>query len=234
MLKANEQSKGNPEWGYKLNFSPAISDILHDFCGKDEIAGAVCPNCDKPLLRLLSLYSEDPLLNFDRNRHPSVHLLYCWTCSIPYGEFSYEINRDGSVKILKVPPRQPGTELGPGGPYDGYTGLFPVRRVALQPLSEAQQQELRARQTEDAPDDIDAYFGHQVGGYPFIYNPRKAFCPKCREEMPVLAAICDSTTGNDDFSDRPGETFTGSGGGVQMVFQFCRVCSVVTAYHSCD
>jgi hypothetical protein len=233
MLTANEQSEGNPEWGYKLNFSPTSSEVFHDFCGQHEIDGAVCPNCDKPLLRLLSLYSKDPVLNLDHNRHPSVHLLYCWTCSIPYGEFSYEVNRDGSVKILEIPPRQPESEFGPEGLYDGDTGLFPARRVALQPLSDAQQQELKARQVEDAPDDIDAYFGHQIGGYPFIYNPSKAFCPKCSKEMPGLAAISDCAAGNNDFSDEPGETFTGNSG-VQMVFHFCRDCSVVSAYHSCD
>jgi hypothetical protein len=233
MLKANEQSKGIPEWGCKLDFSPAASEILHDFCGQHEILGAVCPNCNKPLLRLLSLHSKDPLLNFDHKRHPSVHLLYCWTCSIPYGEFSYEINADGSVKLLEIPPRQPESEFGPEGPYDGYTGVFTARHVALKPLSDAEQRQLKARQAENAPDDIDGYFGHQVGGYPFIYNPWKAFCPKCSKEMPVLAAICDSATGNNDFSDESGETFTGNSG-VQMVFQFCRDCSVISAYHSCD
>ncbi len=233
MLEANVQSKGNPEWGYKLNFSPTPSELLHDFCGRHDINGAVCPNCNKPLLRLLSLSARDRALNFDDARHPVVHLLYCWTCSIPYGEFSYQINRDGSVEILEVPPRQPKAEFGPEGPYDGYTGLFPHRDVSLQPLSDTQQKELEARQREGAQDNFDAYFGHQVGGYPFIYNPCKSFCPKCSNEMPVLAAICDSATGNDDFSNEPSETFTGNSG-VQMVFQFCRDCSVVTAYHSCD
>jgi hypothetical protein len=233
VLRAEEHTEGIPEWGYKLDFSPATSQVLHEFCGQHEIPGAVCPNCNKPLLRLLSLHSKDPLLDFDCKRHPSVHLLYCWTCSIPYGDFSYEINSDGSVKLLEIPRRQPESEFGPEGPYDGYTGVFPAHHVALKPLSDAEQQRLKARQGEDAPDDIDTYFGHQVGGYPFIYNPMKASCPKCSKAMPVLAAICDSATGNTDFSDEPGETFTGNSG-VQMVFQFCRGCSVISAYHSCD
>jgi hypothetical protein len=51
--------------------------------------------------------------------------------------------------------------------------------------------------------------------------------------MPILASICDAATGN-GISDEVEKTFTGSGGGVQMMFQFCRKCSVVTAYHSMD
>jgi hypothetical protein len=232
-LRIKSQSKGNPEWGYKLNFSPSLSDVLHDFCGQHNIDGAICPNCKKPLLRLLSLHARDRALNLDETRYPTIHLLYCWTCSIPYGEFSYQINRDGSVQLLRLPPRRPESEFGPQGPYEGFTGSFPARQVALQPLSDTEQQELEARQAAQADHNPDAYFGHQVGGYPFIYNPSKAFCPKCSKEMPVLAAICDDATGNEKFSDEPKDTFTYNGG-VQMLFQFCRDCSIVTAYHSCD
>ena len=226
MLELNEQSKGDPERGYKLNFSPSSSEHQHDFCGENNIRGAICPNCNKPLLRLLSLNGSDPVLHFDPNRYPAVHLLYCWTCSIPYGEFSYQIEPDGGVKLIAVPPRQPESEFGPEGPYDGFTGLF-------QPLSDTAQEQLEGRHAENAPDDCDVYFGHQVGSYPLIYNPSKAFCPHCSREMPLLAAVCDDAAGNGDFSDEPEKTFTGNSG-VQMVFNFCRNCAVVTAYHSCD
>jgi len=124
-------------------------------------------------------------------------------------------------------------EFGAEGPYDGYTGVFEHRDVSMQPLSDAQQAEREARLTGDAPQNFYRYFVHQVGGYPVIYNPCKAFCPKCSKERPVVAAICDGATGNDDFRDDPSETFTGNSG-VQMVFQLCRDCSVLTAYHSCD
>jgi len=233
MFEDNAQSKGNPEWGHKLNFSPAKTDVLHDFCGAHHIDGADCLNCSKPLLRLLSLHAADPALNFDRSHHPTVHLLYCWTCSIPYGEFSYQINADGSIKLLEVPPRQPASEFGPDGPYDGYTGQFPLCQVSLQPLSESEQRQLLARQAEGAEDDIDVYHNHQVGGYPSIENPCKAFCPVCSKEMPLLASISDNATGGEGFNDEPENTFTDNCG-VQMIFLFCRNCSVVTAYHSCD
>jgi len=233
MLEDNAQSKGNPEWGYKLDFSPSPSAVLHAFCGEHTIHGANCPNCNKPLLRLLSLNAADRVLNLDAARHPRVHLLYCWTCSIPYGEFSYRIGRDGSVTVLSVPPRKPDSEFGPEGPYDGYTGIFRRAEVALEPLSENEQQILEARHPADGEEPEEPYFGHQVGGYPLIYNPSKAFWPDCSTEMPLLASICNDAAGNNPFNDQEAETFTGNGG-VQMVFHFCRACSIVTAYHSCD
>lgn len=234
MLEPNEQSKGNPECGYKLNFSPSASGHQHDFCGPHDIRGAICPNCNKPLLRLLSLHANDPALNFDPTRYPVVHLLYCWTCSIPYGEFSYQMDCDGGVKLIEIPPRQPESEFGPEGPYDGFTGLFPAHRVALESLTDHEQEALRAWHAEDGGESSNLYFGHQVGGYPMIYNPYKAFCRQCSKEMPLLASICDDASGNGDFSsDEPEKTFTGNCG-VQMVFNFCRDCALVTAYHSCD
>jgi hypothetical protein len=235
VIEENAQSKGNPEAGYWLNFSPKPTDILHDFCGTHDIAGAIYPNCNKPLMRVLSLYAEDGRLAFDPVRHPVVHLLYCWTCSLPFGQFSYKVAGNGSVELLHVPPRQPKLEFGMEGPYDGFQGIFPHRHVALQPMTADEQKTLQARVLSDSEDDDEDLFAprHQLGGYPFIYNPSKTFCPVCSKEMPVLAAICDSTIGNDAFGVEAENSFTGNGG-VQMLFQFCRDCSVVSAYQSCD
>jgi len=227
-------STGNPEWGYKLNFSPSPGDITHDFCGAAAISGANCPNCNKPLLRLLSLSAKDPRLNLSEAHTSAVHLLYCWTCSIPFGEFSYEVDRDGAVQILELPPRQPDNEFGPAGPYEGYTGRFPHHRVGLVPLKALEQQILVVMQEGGAEADYEAYFGHQVGGSPFIYNPQERSCPRCSKAMPLLASICDNASDSDDFPVDPSLTFADSGGGVQIVFHFCRDCSIVSAYHSCD
>jgi hypothetical protein len=232
MLEANARTKGNPEWGYKLNFAPNPSEVSHEFCGPNNIIGALCPNCNKPLLRLLSLDAKDRVLNLDASRNRVVHLLYCWTCSIPFGEFSYQIKSDGRVQILEIPPKYK-YEFRADGPYEGYTGVFLHRMVSLEPLSDTQQRELEACQTQDDPNDVIPYSGHQVGDYPLIYNPCKAFCPTCSKEMPLLAAFCDNAIGNDDFTKDASESFTGNCG-VRMVFQFCRDCCVVTAYHSCD
>jgi hypothetical protein len=239
MMEGDSQSRGNPEWGYLLDFSPAAADVLHDFCGSHAITGAECPHCHKPLLRLLSLDAKDTRLNLDAARHPLVHLLYCWTCSIPFGEFSYKIKSDGSVELLQAPPRQgPKVEHGEAGPYDGYTGVFPHQRVALRPISDDAQRRLTEFQTDQSVYDEseDDLFEprHQIGGFPFVYNPTKTFCPVCSMEMPVLAAICDDARGNDRIQEDVEKTFVGSGGGAQMMFQFCRACSVVSAYHSMD
>jgi|HubBroStandDraft_4_1064222.scaffolds.fasta_scaffold01806_3 hypothetical protein len=235
MIENNAQSKGNPEVGNWLNFSANPTDTLHDFCGPHDIAGAHCPNCNKPLMRLLSLDAKDERLRFDPVRQPVVHLLYCWTCSIPFGEFTYKVTSDGSVELLQVPPRKPEMEFGQEGPYEGYTGVFPHRQVSLQPLTADEEKQLRARVVDDFDDGDEDLFTprHQVGGYPFIYNPSKTSCPLCSSEMPLLAAICDSSIGNDAFGIEPENSFTGNGG-VQMLFQFCRDCSVVSAYQSCD
>jgi hypothetical protein len=124
MIENNAQSKGTPEVGHWLNFSPNTTDILHDFCGPHDIAGALCPNCNKPLMRLLSLYAKDERLGFDPVRQAVVHLLYCWTCSVPFGEFSYKVGSDGSVEVLQVPPRQPEMEFGQEGPYESLRRLY--------------------------------------------------------------------------------------------------------------
>jgi hypothetical protein len=204
---------------------------LHDFCGPHDIAGAFCPNCNKPLLRLLSLYARDGRLHINSDSTSVVHLLYCWTCSIPFGEFSYRLGADGSVELLKVPARYE-HEIGLKGPYGGYTGIFQNRRVSLQPMSTEGQERLERRFLTNS-DGNDQSEWHQVGGYPAINNPSKTSCPLCSLDMPLLAAICDDATGNRPFQVSPQDSFTGNGG-VQMVFHFCRNCSVVSAYHSSD
>ena len=164
----NGQSIGNPTRGYKLNFSPGISDVVHEFCGNHNISGAECPLCLKPSIRLLSLDARDSRLNVDFARFASIPLLYCWTCRVPYGEFVYKVLSDGGVQIISVPTKDPRMdEFGPAGPYDGYTGQFPLSRVSLEPLSDAEQEQLVAMQMPGAETDYDAYFGHQIGGFPF-------------------------------------------------------------------
>jgi hypothetical protein len=231
-----DQPAGNPEWGYWLNFTPGPDAVLHDFCGKNDIAGAHCPNCDLPLLRLLSLHANDPVLNLDPDRFSVVHLLYCWTCSIPFGEFCYKVDQDGSVRLLRLPPRSE-YEHGPDGPVDGYTGQLPHRQVSLEFISGEDQLALKQR-WESTRDDIDILRGldeprHQVGGYPFIYNPIRIVCPECSQDMPLFAAICNGATGNDAWKTTAEDSFVGNGG-VQMVFHLCRNCSILSAYSSCD
>ena len=226
MVEDDSQLESNPKQGYLLDFSPAANQVQHDFCGDHEIPGALCPYCNKALLRILSLSAEESALNLNPKKTPFIHLLYCWTCSIPFGVFSYKINPDGGVELLQVPKRIPESEFGIDGPYDGYTGKFPAQKVSLEPLGD------KAESSNERDEDDDDEIRHQIGGRPFIDNPQSLACPTCSKEMPLLAAICNDATGNDPWQEES-KTFTGNGG-VQMIFHFCRDCSVVSAYHSCD
>jgi len=235
MTLYNAQPQGDPRRGHWLNFSPNPGQVQHDFCGAHDIAGATCPYCNKPLLRILSLSAEDPVLNLEQGKTPVVHLLYCWTCSIPFGEFSYRINADGSVEFVHVPERQHDREFGLAGPFDGYKGVYPLCKVSLEPMDEQDDAKLARRAHEEGDEEYDDLFAprHQVGGSPFIYNPKTLTCPGCSTNMPVLAAICDHASGNNPWQPDESNSFTGNGG-AQMVFQFCRDCAIVSAYHSCD
>jgi hypothetical protein len=219
----------NPLHGFRLNFKPKAGEHKHDFCGPIKIRGAACPNCAKPLLRVLSLDPADSRLNVDPATTSAIHLLYCWTCSIPYGVFSYRIRSDGAVALLGLPPAHEGA-FGPDGPYDGYTGKFPLRKVGLVALSEEEREEEKLAQSDpDAA--LDLFPKHQVGGFPVILNPQAVACPACLRPSPFLAVICDDASGN-----RPGEVPAEASFvdnlEVQMVFHFCRGCSIVSAYHS--
>lgn len=235
MVEYNSQPDGNPKHAYLLNFSPKPGEVQHTFCGTHAIPGATCPNCNKALLRILSLCAKDSRLNVDGAKTPFVHLLYCWTCSIPYGEFSYRVNGDGSVDIVQIPERQPDSEFGLEGPYDGYTGVYPPLKIALTPMDDVGDARLAEARKNLEYDLDDELFEprHQIGGSPFLYNPQTLACPRCSKEMPLLASICDDATGNDPRKDEVLTTFVGNGG-VQMVFQFCRDCAIVSAYHSAD
>ena len=231
---SNEWS-AEPAQGYWLDFAEGGGGPTHEFGGAHQVPGSECPTCHKPLLRLLTLDSTDKRLNLSTFVAPRVHLLYCWTCSIPYGDFCYELLQDGGVNILSCKVGDPGA-FGPDGPYDGYPGVFPGRLVTLKPLTEEEQRAIHEKQHEDidVPDEFSYVEDprHQIGGDPLILNPQFPLaCPKCDSEMPFLATICDNAGGN-GFPDGY-VSFTGNLG-VQMVFHLCRNCAVVCAYHSVD
>ena len=54
----------------------------HVFCGPNNIPGAWCPNCDKPLLNILDLDTSDPRLELGTALPSSLPLLCCWTCNV--------------------------------------------------------------------------------------------------------------------------------------------------------
>lgn len=232
-MEFNTRSEGKPATGYWLNFAPPSGAALHEFCGPNTIAGAECPNCQKPLLKLAVLSASDPALELDPAQVPSLPLLYCWTCAIPYGEFRYSVRTDGSVEILTFLDSSE-VAFGPDGPYDEYTGEFPSKQFSLEPQSEDEMSSLQAYAEgieEDLPDGLD-YPRHQVGGNAMIYNPQSDTCPKCGIEMSTFAAIADNACGNGD-AESASESFVDNSG-VQTVFLLCRGCSIVSAYNSCD
>ena len=125
--------------------------------------------------------------------------------------------------------------FGAEGPYEGYTGTFPLRTVGLVQLTDSEHQRQLAAQS-----DADLALGlspqnHQIGGFPVIANAQEIRCPVCSHPSPLLAVISDSASANPPGTDgvSPQETFTDNMG-TQMVFHFCRNCSVVSAYHSND
>lgn len=228
-----ERWQANPAEPYLLTFSGPLEDRPHAFCPSTPIQGADCPNCQKPLMRLLSLQTSE--LPFWNGHGPaSIHLLYCWTCAIPYDLFSYSIHADGSIEILRYLDSYGGS-LGPDGPYEGFTGVFPESRVGLRALSPEEQRLALQLRSEDEYFEEYRYLTdavHQIGGYPKIHNSQAVECPSCGKLSPFFATICDNAVGQ-DFQPEASLTFT-QNYGVQMVFHWCAPCAVMTAYHSCD
>jgi len=227
----------DPSQGYFVDYqatAEAASDFGHYFCGPQEVGGALCPNCRKPLLRFLALDTCDSRLNLQGSPSETLSLLFCWTCNIAQERFLYRILADG-VEFLRY---------GRGGveadfPYEGYPIFFPGARATLRQMT-AEEQHLIVLQQSNLETEADALarsefarqrpdlsdVRHQVGGEPFLLQPFAAGeCPDCGGEMPFLASI-----GNDclDVRGLAGED------GVQVLFQYCRRCHIVGVYQETD
>src|SRR5689334_3129472 len=75
------------EWAGKLK----KPEFAHYFCGPHDVPGAICPNCSKPLLRLLALDTCDPRLGLEYCPFPVLSLFSCLTCEISMHPFSYQL-----------------------------------------------------------------------------------------------------------------------------------------------
>ncbi|MDX1984176.1 MAG: hypothetical protein SFV51_28130 [Bryobacteraceae bacterium] len=220
--------EGLPRQGYVLDFG-AREGFKHEFCGPHSIQGGLCPNCHKPLLRLLSLDTRDERLRLGRVGFPYLHLMYCWTCAIPSDYFIYRMSPAGGLD-LHYYGRGAGRE-----PYAGYPPHFPGRRVSLRALSRRQQTVMRVFNTPSilaptAEEELLIEPLHQIGGEPHLIAPlNDVLCQKCGHKMPMLASVCDNAGGA---GVRPGyaESFT-QNAEVQVMFHYCRRCWVVGAYH---
>ena len=194
-----------PSRGLSVQFLPGPHQFDHVAAGAHDIPGATCPNCKKPLLRLLSLDSRDPLLELDGLARPFVHLLFCWTCPLSNG-FTYGLGHDGRIALVDYATGSPESTF----PWHDYPVHFAGSAVALVPIDPV----------------VGGSQSHQIGGQPrFVQAPPRDFCPHCGGPMVFLALVADepphggSMCGNDT---------------VQIVFTLCREDRVVSCSQQCD
>jgi hypothetical protein len=118
----------------------APPEYAHYFCGPHEVPGADCPNCQKPLVRMLAIDTRDPRLELTYCPFDTLSLFFCFTCKIPEGGLLYYQMRapDGRVEILSYEEGKQEPEYVPFYP-EPYPPHFPGVPVRLVPLSEQQQ-----------------------------------------------------------------------------------------------
>jgi hypothetical protein len=221
-----------PDQGYQLDLHPAAPPHEHHFCGGHEIAGATCPNCAKPLLRMLDLDLRDPRLALQGLGLPRLPLLFCWTCNWAQDVSAYRLRADGGIDVLRCQSGGVETDF----PYAGYPIAFAGGRVDLRPVPAALAAVLRARNEDPAaevevPDDLreaweQAGGTHQVGGEAWFWQgPPEASCPLCGRAMAFVATVGDPTFA--------GGSFAGNCC-VQTIFMLCPDDAVVATTQQCD
>jgi hypothetical protein len=213
-----------PAQGYFVGPAPAGArgEYEHVLCGLEQ--RNVCPNCDKPLLRVMTLDTRDQRLCCTHVPVDRLSLYFCWRCNVAQAPFYYRLLTRGRIEILMY--GRGGVEE--GFPFSNYPLGFPECAVTLAAMPSSVQERL-IRINEGLISDAQwARPRHQVGGVPFLfqYSGMLALkCAVCHNVMPFLATICDDTG--------TGQSFTGNRS-VQMVFHFCRRCVVVLGYQECD
>jgi len=127
----------DPQQGYWLDFrvSAGFAHIVGGVHSGDE-----CPNCEKPLLRFLSLDTKDERLFLRNIPVPHLPLLFCWTCEIAQNDFVYRVEQGGTVKLIDYGLGPPAGDF----PYEDYPDQFPEHRVDLQAIPERDQDIIRA------------------------------------------------------------------------------------------
>lgn len=226
--------------GYFFDFVADLPDneFHHQFCGTHDIPGAICPNCEKPLLLFLMLDKHDTRLNLQDFPRDSLPLLWCWTCNIAQKPMYYKISREGYFQWLMF--GKAGVER--HFPYANYPLNFPRAYIRLIPLMEEQQTTIKSVNRGE----IDYYDlspelqnlctpAHQIGGEPYLVQQNPDYqhqvlrewvtCPICHRIMPFLAAIGDKTVNRKGFT---GNEY------VQVLFHYCACDHVVSAFNQCD
>jgi hypothetical protein len=216
--------------GSFVEFAPrhiVNSTFSHTFCGEHDIEGAYCPNCKKPLLRLLSLDTSDPLVGWP-GAEGILPLLFCWTCNIAQQPFCYTWFQSGAVRLDRF--GSGGASL--GFPYAQYPICFPMVEARLVPI-ERQQQDLIRGINSGEVDLTDAYETsldiakprHQVGGEPYMVTAWEnrhptPICCHCEADMQFLASMADYCLDPRGFT---GDEF------VQLLYFVCTECRAIEA-----
>jgi hypothetical protein len=217
--------------GHFLEPSQEFTGRKYVIGGPCDVRGAVSPNSGRALLQLASLYVAEGALELKGWPSPSIKLLYSWTCAICEGRFSYG-QLEESIELIEVERGEAYSEF----PYPHYPNAFrevPARLVAL---TNEEQASIRRINSAKGDRQFELIYNmpnlaiprHQVGGEPYFVSPemKSSLCPKCQKEMSFLAAI-----GNNSYCDSFG--FTGNDF-VQVVYQICAGCGVVSADNYAD
>lgn len=207
-----------------------------------------CPNCEKPIYQLAKIDARDPRLEGAMGlRDDGIPLLYCWRCNIPFDEFCYRLNEDGSIDYLRFLPGFEENDS-PRQLYYCYPDKFDAEPVKLVKMSRWEQSMIRKVNRDLADpfeavreDRVDDFLSarHQVGGEPIFIQGLSTYWPTCigcSELMPIFASI-----GNDHVpnfyalkrNNLVGNGFAGNDG-IQHMYHLCLKCRIVTAHHHCD
>lgn len=205
------------------------ADVPHVAGGEHEVDGAYCPNCDKPMLRMLSLDTTDGRLGLARLGVPFVHLLFCWTCNLAQSHTAYELLPSGGVQLQR---HLAGGNAG-DFPYADYPRHFSGAGVWLDPVP-AQEVQVVAELKDGSRSATDlstqqqhlSVPRHQVGGSPlFLQGAPAVLCPACATPMAFITCCADEAP--------DGARYTGNQF-VQVVFMLCERDRIVSSYQECD
>lgn len=227
-----------PERGYLIVYSVSQSGwalTRHRFCGTHSIRGAICPNCEQPLLQYAAFDTTDPRLHLSEISIRYLRLFYCWRCNLGAQPFVYRCGEE-HIEILYA---YQDTDIFP--PYEDYPAAFPEAALFLLPLPESIQVLWRLWNRgflswEPLPLGVEHEGDwslwraiHGVGGEPWLVqrNPHTIVpsCVSCGSKMPFFAAFGDDNTDPRGFTGEPT---------VQVLYFVCRACQIVHAVNQCD
>ena len=86
---------------YFFELRPNQARYRHVFCGEHRAPGATWPNCQKPMLRMLSLDCEDQRLGLVELGIPVLDLVFCWTCNLGEVRTAYRLDPSGGTSLIQ-------------------------------------------------------------------------------------------------------------------------------------